>query len=80
MTGLAESATNAIVSIELADGRRFRTGAAARDPAAAPDFTAIENVRTAELVQDQGWEFLFVLGAPRFVGAVQGVINPVAIR
>ena len=26
------------------------------------------------------WEFLFVLGQPRFEGAVQAVINPVAIR
>ena len=29
---------------------------------------------------DEGWEFLFVLGQPRFEGAVQAVINPVAIR
>lgn len=27
-----------------------------------------------------GWEFLFVLGQPRFECAVQAVINPVAIR
>lgn len=27
----------------------------------------------------KGWEFLFVLGQPRFEGAVQAVINPVAI-
>ena len=40
----------------------------------------LENIRTDELVADQGWEFLFVLGQPRFVGAVQMVINPVAIR
>ena len=26
------------------------------------------------------FEFLFVLGQPRFEGAVQAVINPVAIR
>jgi len=40
----------------------------------------LENIRTDELVADRAWEFLFVLGAPRFVGAVQMVINPVAIR
>ena len=32
------------------------------------------------LAADEGWEFLFVLGQPRFEGAVQAVINPVAIR
>lgn len=40
----------------------------------------LENMNTAELAADEGWEFLFVLGTPRFVGAVQMVINPVAIR
>jgi len=40
----------------------------------------LENIRTEELVADQAWEFLFVLGQPRFVGAVQMVINPIAIR
>lgn len=40
----------------------------------------LENIQTAELVADRAWEFLFVLGQPRFVGAVQMVINPVAIR
>jgi kynurenine formamidase len=40
----------------------------------------LENIRTDELVADRAWEFLFVLGQPRFVGAVQMVINPVAIR
>lgn len=40
----------------------------------------LENMNTAELAADEGWEFLFVLGQPRFVGAVQMVINPVAIR
>lgn len=32
------------------------------------------------LVADEAWEFLFVLGQPRFEGSVQAVINPVAIR
>jgi kynurenine formamidase len=40
----------------------------------------LENMVTEELVADQAWEFLFVLGPARFKGAVQGVINPVAIR
>jgi kynurenine formamidase len=40
----------------------------------------LENIRTDELVADDAWEFLFVLGQPKFVGAVQMVINPVAIR
>lgn len=40
----------------------------------------LENIRTAELAADRAHEFLFVLGQPRFVGAVQMVVNPVAIR
>jgi kynurenine formamidase len=40
----------------------------------------LENIRTDELVADSAWEFLFVLGHPKFVGAVLMVINPVAFR
>ena len=40
----------------------------------------LENMNVGELARDEGWEFLFVLGQPRFEGAVQAVINPVAIR
>lgn len=40
----------------------------------------LENIRTEELLADGAWEFLFVLGQPKFVGAVQMVVNPVAIR
>lgn len=40
----------------------------------------LENIKTDELVADEAWEFLFVLGQPRMVGAVQMMINPVAIR
>ena len=40
----------------------------------------LENMDTRELAKDDATEFLFVLGQPRFVGAVQAVINPVAIR
>lgn len=40
----------------------------------------LENMDVRQLVADQGWEFLFVLGQPRLEGSVQAVINPVAIR
>ena len=40
----------------------------------------LENIQTAELIADGVSEFLFVLGVPRFEGAVQMVINPIAIR
>ena len=40
----------------------------------------LENMDTAELAKDKGYEFLFVLGQPRWRGGVQAMINPVAIR
>ena len=40
----------------------------------------LENMDTAELAQDKGYEFLFVLGQPRWRGGVQSMINPIAIR
>jgi len=40
----------------------------------------LESIDTRELVKDQGWEFLFVLGPARIRGAVQMIINPIAIR
>ncbi len=40
----------------------------------------LENMDTRALAADGVHEFLFVLGVPRFVGAVQAIINPVAIR
>ena len=40
----------------------------------------LENMDTRALAEDGVYEFLFVLGQPRFVGSVQAVINPVAIR
>jgi kynurenine formamidase len=40
----------------------------------------LENINTAELVKDKAWEFLFVLGQNKYQGAVQSMINPVAIR
>ena len=40
----------------------------------------LENINTAELAKDKAWEFLFVLGQNKYQGAVQSMINPVAIR
>ena len=40
----------------------------------------LENMDTRELARDRVHEFMFVLGVPRFVGAVQAIINPIAIR
>jgi kynurenine formamidase len=40
----------------------------------------LENMVTRELVNDEAWEFMFVLGQARMEGAVQMIINPVAIR
>ena len=40
----------------------------------------LENMDTRALAADGVTEFLFVLGQPRFVGSVQAVINPIAIR
>jgi kynurenine formamidase len=40
----------------------------------------LENMDTRALARDRVYEFMFVLGQPRFQGAVQAIINPVAIR
>ncbi|NVE94238.1 cyclase family protein [Altererythrobacter sp. JGD-16] len=40
----------------------------------------LETMNTAQLAEDEAYEFFFVLGQPRFAGSVQAVINPVAIR
>ena len=40
----------------------------------------LENMNTADLARDKAYEFMFVLGQPRFKGGVQSMINPVAIR
>ena len=40
----------------------------------------LEVMNTTQLAADGATEFLFVLGQPRFVGSVQAIINPVAIR
>ena len=40
----------------------------------------LENMETSEMVKDQAWEFLFTLGPSRITGAVQAIINPIAIK
>ena len=40
----------------------------------------LESLDTRELASDEVYEFMFVLGQPRFEGAVQTVVNPVAIK
>ncbi len=40
----------------------------------------LENINTAELAKDRAYEFMFVLGQNKYQGAVQSMINPVAIR
>ena len=40
----------------------------------------LENMNTGALAADKAHEFLFVLGVPKITGAVQGIINPIAIR
>ena len=40
----------------------------------------LENINTAELARDKAYEFMFVLGQNKYQGAVQSMINPVAIR
>jgi kynurenine formamidase len=40
----------------------------------------LENMHTEEMVKDKAWEFLFTLGPSRIPGAVQAIINPIAIK
>jgi kynurenine formamidase len=40
----------------------------------------LEFMNTGPLAADHAYEFLFVLGQPRIAGAVQAIVNPVAIR
>jgi hypothetical protein len=40
----------------------------------------LEFMNTAPLAADRAYEFLFILGQPRIAGAVQAIVNPVAIR
>jgi kynurenine formamidase len=40
----------------------------------------LENMNTAEMVKDKAWEAFFTLGPARVTGAVQAIINPIAVR
>lgn len=40
----------------------------------------LENMVTENLAADEAYEFMFVLGHAKVKGAVQMIINPVAIR
>lgn len=40
----------------------------------------LENIDSRELARDKAYEFMFVLGPARLRGAVQMIINPIAIR
>ncbi len=40
----------------------------------------LENMDTEEMVKDRAWEFLFTLGPSRITGAVQAIVNPIAIK
>jgi kynurenine formamidase len=40
----------------------------------------LEHVRTMKLATDKAYEFLFVMAAPKIEGAVQGMVQPVAIK
>lgn len=40
----------------------------------------LENIHSADLAKDRAYEFLFALGHPKYAGAAQSIINPIAIR
>lgn len=40
----------------------------------------LENMNTEAMVKDKAWESFFTLGPARMTGAVQAVINPIAVR
>lgn len=40
----------------------------------------LENMNTEELVKDKAWESFFTLGPARITGAVQAIINPIAVK
>ncbi len=40
----------------------------------------LENIDSRALAADEAYEFLFVLSAPKITGAVQMIVNPIAIR
>jgi kynurenine formamidase len=40
----------------------------------------LENMDTRQMVADRAWLSFFTLGPPRITGAVQAIVNPIAIR
>jgi kynurenine formamidase len=40
----------------------------------------LENINTEDMVKDKAWESFFTLGPSRITGAVQAIINPIAIK
>jgi hypothetical protein len=40
----------------------------------------LENMNTGPLARDEAYKFLFILGQAKVRGAVQMIINPIAIR
>ena len=40
----------------------------------------LENMNTEEMVKDKAWESFFTLGPARITGAVQAIINPIAVK
>jgi kynurenine formamidase len=40
----------------------------------------LENMNTEEMVKDRAWEAFFTLGPARITGAVQAIINPIAVK
>lgn len=40
----------------------------------------LENMNTEEMVKDKAWESFFTLGPSRITGAVQAIINPIAVK
>jgi kynurenine formamidase len=47
---------------------------------AANGIHILENINTEEMVKDKAWESFFTLGPSRITGAVQAIINPIAIK
>lgn len=40
----------------------------------------LENMNTEEMAKDKAWESFFTLGPARMTGAVQAIINPIAVK
>jgi kynurenine formamidase len=40
----------------------------------------LENMNTEEMAKDKAWESFFTLGPSRITGAVQAIINPIAVK